>query len=119
MVPLDDRIREIPEKYVERGSYFIINKGRPYGKTTTLRLLTLTRHLKQEYMLVSMDFQGIGTEEFRNEATFSRAFAKLFSDAVKISGVVDGNILCEILAPLIIDVPIMGLMELFERLSQI
>ena len=83
MVPLDDRLRQIKEKYVERGSYFIINKGRQYGKTTTLRLLA--RYLKPEYLVVSMDFKGIGTEEFRNEATFSRAFAKLFSRAAKIS----------------------------------
>lgn len=117
MVPLDDRIREIREKYVERGSYFIINRGRQYGKTTTLRLLA--KDLRQEYTVVWMDFQGIGTEEFRNEATFSRAFAKMFSDAVKISGAADKDALCEMLAPFIIDVPVMGLMELFEELSRI
>lgn len=117
MVPLDDRVRQIKEKYVERGSYFIINRGRQYGKTTTLR--ALARYLEQEYLVVSMDFQGIGTEEFRNEATFSRAFAKMFSGAVKISGMENVNAICDILAPLITETPVMSLIELFERLSRI
>ena len=117
MVPLDDRLRQIKKKYVERGSYFIINKGRQYGKTTTLRLLA--RYLKPEYLVVSMDFQGIGTEEFRNEATFSRAFAKLFSRAAKISDMENGNDVCEILASLTDEAPAAGLMDLFERLSRI
>lgn len=103
MVPLNNRIRGIRKKYVERGSYFIINRGRQYGKTTTLRLLA--KDLEQDYLVVSMDFQGIGTEEFRNEAVFSRAFAKMFSDGVKISGTADKDILCETLAPLITQAP--------------
>lgn len=28
MVRLDDRLREIRQRYVERGSYFVINRGR-------------------------------------------------------------------------------------------
>lgn len=36
MVNLDDRLEQIKERYVERGSYFVINRGRQYGKTTTL-----------------------------------------------------------------------------------
>lgn len=70
-------------------------------------------------MVVSMDFQRIGTEEFRNEAVFSRVFAKMFSDAVKIFDIEGGDILRGILAPLIADTPVMGLMELFGRLSRI
>lgn len=117
MVPLDDRIRQIREKYVDPGKYFIINRGRQYGKTTTLRLLA--RYLKQEYLVVSMDFQGIGTEEFRNETMFSRAFAKLFSRAVKVSDMESGNEVYEVLAPLITEASTISLMDLFERLSQI
>lgn len=117
MVPLDGRIRHIKEKYVERGSYFIINRGRQYGKTTTLRLLA--QYLRQEYLVVSMDFQGIGTEGFRNETMFSRAFAKLFSRAVKVSDMESGNEVYEILAPLTTEAPAISLMDLFERLSRI
>ncbi len=117
MVPLDDRVRKIKERYVDRGSYFIINRGRQYGKTTTLR--ALARYLEQGYMVVSMDFQKIGAAGFRDESTFSKAFAKMFSGAVERSGMADGEALCAVLAPLITDVPAIGLIELFERLSRI
>ena len=39
MVQLDGRLKKIKEDYVDYGSYFVINKGRQYGKTTTLRAL--------------------------------------------------------------------------------
>ncbi len=47
MVPLDDRICQIREQYVDPGKYFIINRGRQYGKTTTLR--ALAEYLKRDY----------------------------------------------------------------------
>lgn len=81
MVRLDDRLRTIRQRFVDRGSYFVINRGRQYGKTTTLR--ALAEYLRDEYITVSLDFQEIGTEEFRNENTFSRAFAEIFSRALK------------------------------------
>lgn len=75
MVRLDERLALIRKRYVERGSYFVINCGRQYGKTTTLRALAL--YLNEDYVVLSLDFQGIGTEEFRDEAAFVKAFAKL------------------------------------------
>ena len=39
MVRLDDRLKKIRADYVEEGSYFVINRGRQYGKTTTLAAL--------------------------------------------------------------------------------
>lgn len=77
MVRLDDRLQEIRRRYVDRGSYFTINRGRQYGKTTTLR--ALAEFLKDEYIVISLDFQEIGTGEFRDENTFSRAFAEILS----------------------------------------
>ncbi len=35
------------------------------------------KHLKDEYIVLPMDFQGIGTEEFRDADAFSRAFARM------------------------------------------
>lgn len=84
MVRIDDRLQEIRRRYVDRGSYFTINRGRQYGKTTTLR--ALAEFLKDEYIVVSLDFQEIGTGEFRDENTFSRAFAEIFAKAFR-----DGN----------------------------
>jgi len=81
MVRLDERIRQIREQYVDRGSYFIINRGRQYGKTTTL--WALEEYLKGDYLVVSMDFQGITTEEYRDEATFTAAFMRMFTEALE------------------------------------
>ncbi len=66
---------------MDEGSYFVINRGRQYGKTTTLRLLA--EYLKEDYGVLSMDFQKLDSEEFRDGDTFSRAFARLFLKASK------------------------------------
>lgn len=76
MVPLDERLSLIKEQFVDRGKYFVINRGRQYGKTTTL--MALAEYLKKEYIVVSMDFQSIGSEEFVSAGVFVRAFAEEF-----------------------------------------
>lgn len=81
MVRLDERLQKIREQYVDQGSYFIINRGRQYGKTTTLR--ALEEYLNEEYLVVSVDFQGITTEEYRDEATFATAFMRLLVEALE------------------------------------
>lgn len=94
MVRLDDRLGKIKRLYVDRGKYFVINRGRQYGKTTTLR--ALEEYLKDEYLVVSLDFQGISSEEYRNEYTFTKAFARTFIETLKRQGVSMENI-CNIL----------------------
>ena len=79
MVPLDDRLSKIRQRYVERGSYFVINRGRQYGKTTTLR--ALAEYLRSDYIVLSIDFQEIGTAEFQDEAAFCKAFAEVLIKA--------------------------------------
>lgn len=75
MVRIDERLAEI-KKMVDDGKYFVINRARQYGKTTTLRLLG--RILERDYYAVSMDFQKFGDSKFRNENSFSIAFAGFF-----------------------------------------
>ncbi len=72
MVRIDDRLEEIAERYVDRGSYFVINRGRQYGKTTTL--MALSDYLKSKYAVISMDFQEMSDANFRDECAFSTAF---------------------------------------------
>lgn len=74
MVNLDDRVEKIKEEYVDYGSYFVINRGRQYGKTTTLA--ALRKYLSEEYVVLSLDFQQIGTEDFKDAPTFVRAFTE-------------------------------------------
>lgn len=81
MVRLDDRLEKIKSLFVDRGKYFIINRGRQYGKTTTLR--ALAEYLKDDYLVVSMDFQMMSTASFENEKKFVNAFVRYFVKAVK------------------------------------
>ena len=46
MVGLDDRLDRIKRLFVDRGKYFVINRGRQYGKTTTL--MALAEYLRKE-----------------------------------------------------------------------
>ena len=74
MVNLDSRLAQI-KKMVDKGQYFSINKGRQYGKTTILK--ALQEHLKNDYVVISMDFQFVSTSEFATENRFVKAFARL------------------------------------------
>lgn len=75
MVDITDRLQKIKE-FVDRGEYFTINRARQYGKTTTLR--ELKKYLKEEYVVVSLDFQKLGTDSFENEYSFSCVFGRYF-----------------------------------------
>ncbi|MBP1592278.1 MAG: hypothetical protein ILP22_09590, partial [Oscillospiraceae bacterium] len=69
MVDITDRLAEIKEM-VRKGDYFIINRGRQYGKTTTLR--ALEGYLSDEYYVAGMDFQRqMSAAKFKDEYTFS------------------------------------------------
>lgn len=84
MVNLDSRLAEIKE-YVDRGDYFVINRARQHGKTTTLN--ALQEYLSDEYIVVSMDFQVQMSEmEFSDQNAFSLAFADAFTQALKRIG---------------------------------
>ena len=74
MVNLDSRLAQI-KKMVDKGQYFSINKGRQYGKTTILK--ALREYLKNDYVIISMDFQFVSTSEFATENRFVKAFARL------------------------------------------
>lgn len=72
MVRLDDRLAQIRELFVDRQKYFVINRGRKYGKTTTLR--ALEDDLRDSYTVIAMDFQMLSTTNFTDEPAFINAF---------------------------------------------
>lgn len=84
MVRLDERLDKIKRLYVDRGKYFIINRGRQYGKTTTL--YALEEYLKADYLVISLDFQGISTMEYSDEYIFTKAFLRMFVEVLEDSG---------------------------------
>lgn len=73
MVNLDSRLAQI-KKMIDRGQYFCINRGRQYGKTTILE--ALVEYLKDDYIVVSMDFQFLDAADFEDGKTFVRAFCR-------------------------------------------
>jgi hypothetical protein len=61
-------------KLVEEGDYFVINRPRQYGKTTTLYLLERRLQQQLDYFPVFISFEGFGTESYKNEQNFIEAF---------------------------------------------
>lgn len=110
MVSLDNRLEKVKQTFVNRGKYFVINKGRQYGKTTTLQ--ALAKYLSDEYIVLSLDFQLLGTENFSDETTFSHSFVEYISR--KLKKIDKGTIDLQIPAS---DNTDYGLKELFVALS--
>lgn len=71
MVDISSRLDQITNM-VDKGQYFVINRARQYGKTTTLGLLK--RHLIKKYHVWSLSFEGLSTESFASEDIFVRDF---------------------------------------------
>ena len=61
---------------VEEGDYFIINRPRQYGKTTTLYTLAAALRQTDEYVVIQMSFEGVGEKMFNDETEFSNRFVK-------------------------------------------
>jgi hypothetical protein len=64
-------------RMVEKGDYFIINRPRQYGKTTTLFAIADKLRAKGDYVVFTLSFEGIGDIIFDNEASFSRGFVEI------------------------------------------
>jgi len=84
MVDITNKLNEI-KKLIDKQKYFTINRGRQYGKTTTL--LALEKFLADEYTVIAISFEGIGNEEFASAANFCQAFIKLIAKALRFAGV--------------------------------
>ena len=71
MVDLQSRLKQI-KALVDDGQYFTINKGRQYGKTTTLR--ALRSYLQNDYDVILLDFQKqMSPMKLADESLFSAA----------------------------------------------
>ena len=84
MVDLSERLREI-KKLIDSDCYFVINRARQYGKTTTLR--ALCSYLKNEYYVVFMDFQTFGNADFSEEHIFASSFAHTFIELLDYNNI--------------------------------
>ena len=79
MVNIESKLREI-RTLVDKKRYFTINRGRQYGKTTTLA--ALETYLEDEYTVISLTFEGLCDESFVDAKTFCQAFLQLIDEAL-------------------------------------
>lgn len=80
MVNIENKLRQI-EKLIRRDNYFVINRPRQYGKTTTLN--QLEQVLSKEYLVISISFEGIGDAIFQEEKVFCKSLIRLIADALE------------------------------------
>ncbi|MCQ2222757.1 MAG: hypothetical protein MJZ35_03090 [Bacteroidaceae bacterium] len=86
MVDITDRL-EIIRGMVAKGDYFCINRGRQYGKTTTLEAISY--RLSDEYCIFNISFEGADDSSFETAATSNANFLKRIK---RESRIVDGQI---------------------------
>ncbi|MGL5066207.1 MAG: AAA family ATPase [Sarcina sp.] len=80
MVDISHKIEQI-EEIIENEFYFVINRPRQYGKTTTL--FELYKKLKSNYEVIRMSFEAI-MYEFESEERFCKSFLGMMEDYISI-----------------------------------
>ncbi|MGL5575432.1 MAG: AAA family ATPase [Sarcina sp.] len=79
MVNINQKLREIV-RLVQHDKYFVINRPRQYGKTTTLN--KLEKILKTRYKVLKLDFE-IMTSSFKSEEELCSVMRKKIIDCVE------------------------------------
>ncbi len=83
MVDITERL-EIIRGMISRGDYFCINRGRQYGKTTTLA--ALSNYLKNDYLVFSISFEGLGDSSFAAVENVCAEFLKILKRHARVNG---------------------------------
>lgn len=88
MVDLTDRLEKM-KHMIDKGTYFCINRGRQYGKTTTIN--ALCDYLKEDYAVFSLTFENVSDTSFKAvETILAKIISKmneslLFEDVYNLS----------------------------------
>ncbi len=69
---------------IEEGAYFIINRPRQFGKTTTLGCLNRYYQKQDEYLPIKLSFEKIDDSEFESFKKFAPALLNLMGNQVTI-----------------------------------
>lgn len=80
MVDITGRLEKI-KVLIDSGDYFTINRARQYGKTTTIE--ALAEYLKNDYIVISLDFQLMENDDFSTGTVFSKAFVRYLLRTVR------------------------------------
>jgi len=86
MADISGKIAKI-KALIDMERYFTINRARQYGKTTTLA--ALERELIDEYIVVSISFEGLGDESFASSEVFCNVFIKHIVKALRFTSAAD------------------------------
>ena len=99
MVDISDRVAVI-KKMVDNNEYFCINRGRQYGKTTTLRWAART--LASDYLIFLLSFEGMDDSSFQSLNHLAFSFLNQIRVNVQL-GIISGisNDIIELLDSLI------------------
>lgn len=81
MVDITERL-EIIRRMVAKGDYFCINRGRQYGKTTTLNAI---KSMLEDggYTVFSLSFEDLGQSLFRSDEKLCATVLWLMKDAIE------------------------------------
>ena len=60
------------------------NRPRQYGKTTTLFLLEKSLNQNEEYLVISISFEGVGDLIFEREELFVKSFMEMLEDSLSL-----------------------------------
>jgi hypothetical protein len=82
MVDIGRKLAEI-KAIIDYGSYFTINRARQYGKTTTLHQLELM--LDNEYIVISISFEGLSEKKFESPEAFCPMFLKKIAKTLEFT----------------------------------
>ena len=85
MVDISDKITRIMN-LVEQGDYFVINRPRQFGKTTSLYMLDRLLKNSEDYFPINISFEGIGQEGFESAPVFINAFLFQLETLFEIPG---------------------------------
>lgn len=76
MVDTSNKLKNVLS-LINKSKYFIINRPRQYGKTTTMYMLERYLNKKEEYVVIFISFEGIGDLVFEEEELFTKTFLNL------------------------------------------
>ena len=80
MVDISDRVAQI-KRMVDDNAYFCINRGRQYGKTTTLNMLKRT--LDHDYCVFLLSFEGLADSAFESLERLGAEFVWMLARCIK------------------------------------
>lgn len=117
MVRLDERVEKTKRLFVDRKKYFVINRGRQYGKTTTLK--ALAKYLEREYVVFLLDFQEFRPTDFDDGVIFSKTFVTKILSIVENAEPKEWETIRECISDFANKMPDIGLDKLFVCMSSL